>query len=240
MDLLLFKYSPDGSLLATNNWNDIQIRDGETGNYKFSIRGEINNRQSQFYWFGTDGKTIVTVSKSEPYIISFWDSITGNEIRSIHTNFKCIQYFDLSPNGNTLAAINLDGIHLWDVKNNKLLTTIAGRLREIYFNPNSESFAVVDGNKIVFRNSQTGEIEKSISTEHEYFGVVFSSDWSYLVVTGEENNELWDLDGNKIREFLEYPPIISNVNSTSLFDVSNRTRYFDIDFNRISIICLWP
>ncbi len=225
------KYSPDGSLLATHNWNNLNVRDGESGNYKFFIRSEFNHIPSQFYWFSMDWKTIISVSKTQPYTISLWNSTTGKEIKSIPTNFKYLQYVALSPKGNILATVDFDGIHLWDVNKSQLLATIPGRFTNIYFNPNSETFAAVDGTKIVFRNSQTGEIEKSISTEHENYDVVFSSDWSYLVVTGDEYNELWDLDGNKIREFLEYPPIISNINSSNLIDVTNWTDHYDIDIS---------
>lgn len=242
------EYSANGNLLATDYWNIINLRDGETGNYKFTITTMISSTLSAYYALSADGKTIVTVSDIDPYTISFWDSTSGKEVKSIPTNLKNIRYVYLSPDGNTVATIDYDGIHLWDIRNSILLITIPGRFQEtpeyfekIYFSPTSEIFALIEGNEIVFRNAQTGKIERSISVVKEYFGMVFSGDWAYLAIYGDENLdingdekiELLDMNGNKIREFMEYAPISSRTDLPLLNAITPGTTpfYRDIEFS---------
>lgn len=228
-----FKYSQNGNILVTNSWSSIHVQDGKTGNYKFSISGMFNHLPSQFYDLSADGKTVVSVSDTEPYTIAFWDTTSGKEVKSIPTTLENIQYVFINPDDDVIATIDYDGIHLWDVENSALLTTIPGRFGRIYFNPKGNNFAIVDGNSIILRNARNGEIEKSISFAKENFGVVFSNDWSYLALVGDDKIELWNIDGSKIREFMEYPPIKTNIDPTRLYDMTfgTKAKYYDVQFS---------
>jgi WD40 repeat protein len=227
------EYSANGNLLATDYLNNINLRDGQTGNYKLTIPVMFDVRLGSYYALSADGNTIVTVSDIDPYTITFWDSTSGKEVESIPTNFEYIRYVYLSPDGNTIATIDYDGIHLWDVKDNILLTTIPGRFEEIYFSPTSDNFALAEGNMIVFRNARTGEIEKSICVDKEHFDMLFSSDWAYLAIDGDEKIELLDMNGNKIREFMEYAPISSRTDLPLLKVITPGANpiYHDIEFS---------
>lgn len=45
--------------------------------------------------------------------------------------------------------------------------------------------------------------------------MVFSNDWTYLAVV-KEKIELWDIDGRKLRELMEYPPLDPTTKSSSI------------------------
>lgn len=228
-----FKYSKNGNILVTNSWSSIHVQEGKTGSYKFSISGMFNHLPSQFYDLSADGKTIVSVSDTKPYTIAFWDTTSGKEVKSIPTTLENIQYVFINPDGDVVATLDYGGIHLWDVENSNLLTIIPGRFGRIYFNPKGNNFAIVNGNSIILRNFRSGEIEKSISFAKGQFSVVFSNDWSYLAFVGDDKIELWNIDGGKIREFMEYPPIKTNIDPTRLYDMTFGTKaeHYDVKFS---------
>ena len=204
------EYSNDGNFLATSSSSEVRLFDGKNGEYKFSISGTYNTSPSQYYDFDKESKTIVTVSNVNPYIISFWSLSSGKETASIPTDFEYIQYVSLSPDGKIVATIDFKGMHLWDVNDRSLLTTISGRFGNISWNPNSSNFALQEGNGIVFRNAKSGDIEKKISIPKERFGVAFSKSWTYMAIVEDEKVELWDMDGHKLKDFMQYIPIIPN------------------------------
>lgn len=213
------EYSNDGNFLATSSLSDVHLFDGKNGEYKFSISGTYNASPSQYYDFDKNSKTVVAVSNVNPYTISFWSLSSEKEIASIPTDFEYIQYVSLSPDGKIVATIDYDGIHLWDVNNRSLLTTISGRVGNIYWNPNSGNFVLLDDNNIIFRNARNGNIEKSISIPKERFGAIFSKDWSYMAIFEDEKVELWDMEGRKLKEFMQYAPINPTDKSPRIYNL---------------------
>jgi Tol biopolymer transport system component len=222
------EYSNDGNFLATSSLSDVHLFDGNNGKYKFSISGNYNSQPTQYFAFSEDSKTVVVVSDVKPYTISFWGLASGKETASIPTGFEYIRYVSLSPDGKIVATIDYKGIHLWDVNNRSLLTTISGRFGNISWNPNSSNFALLDGNNIVFRNAESGDIEKKVSIPKERFDVVISKDWTYMAVVEtvtskdvtniNEKIELWDMNGNKLKDLMDYAPLIPPGTSSAIYD----------------------
>jgi hypothetical protein len=213
------EYSGNGNLLATSSLSNVYILNGTNGDYKFPISGNFNSQPTQYYDFRKDSKTMVVVSDVKPYTISFWDLVSGKEAFSIPTNFEYIRYVSFSSDGTVVITADNKGIHLWNAKNSALLTTIPGRFRNIYFSPKNNYFALIDDGSIVFRNAKNGELEKKITVPKENFDVVFSKDWTYMAIIEKEQVELWDMKGEKIREYMEYTPIDSTVKSRVTYDI---------------------
>ena len=213
------EYSNDGNFLATHSLSHVHLFDGKNGENKFSISGNYNVQPSQYYDFGDDSRTLVVVSDVKPYIITFWDLVSGKETASIPTGFDYIRYVSLSPDGKIVATIDYDGIHLWDVNNRSLLTTISGRFGNISWNPNSSNFALVNGNNIVFRDAKSGDIEKKVLIPKEQFRVCFSKNWTYMAIVEDGKVELWDMDGQKIKDFMQYIPINPTDGSPGIYDL---------------------
>lgn len=213
------KYSNDGNFLATSSLSGVHLFDGNNGEYKFSISGNYNSQPTQYYDFSEDSKTVVVVSDVIPYAISFWDLASEKETASIPTDFEYIRYVSISPDGKTVATIDYKGIHLWDVNNRSLLATISGRFGNISWNPNSSNFALLDGNSVVFHNAENGDIEKKISIPKERFGAIFSKDWSYMAIVEDEKVELWDMEGRKLKDFMQYIPINPTDKSPRIYNL---------------------
>lgn len=213
------KYSNDGNYLATNSYSGVHLFNGNNGEYKYSITGNFGSHGTQFFDFSEDSSTIVVVSDDKPYVISFWDLISDKKTSSIPTNFEYIQHVSISPDGKTVATIDYEGIHLWNITNRSLLATISGRFEKIYWNPNSRNFASIKGNSVVFRNSENGDFEKSFSFPNERSEVFFSTDWTYLAIVEDKKVELWDMEGHKLKDLMQYSSLFPTDKSPFIYDL---------------------
>jgi WD40 repeat protein len=127
-------------------------------------------------------------------------------------------YFDhLSVvSGKTVIATqDKQGLHFWDIKNHNLLYTIPERFPFLYFNSEKDYFAIRDRDdtRIIFRNIKDGSIRNKIFISNDHFSVVFSKDWTFIAIEKSEKIEHWDINGNKLREFIEYTPLDSTIES---------------------------
>jgi WD40 repeat protein len=214
-------YSDNGKILSVNNSN----YNGQTGKYIRTISEGFSSFPSQFTNLNPSAQEIVTVSVDKPYTISLWDISSGKQIKTIPTGLENIQNVSLSPNETIVAIVNYEGLQLWDLDKGTLLEKISGRFGKIYFNPNGDEFASVEKDSIVFRNTHTGEIKNKILVSQVVSDLVFSNDWSNLAIIlldYHEHIELRNLDGIKLREFAEYPPINPNpdltVNTNAIYE----------------------
>lgn len=192
------RYSNNGFFLATSSSSGVHLFDGKSGKHIFSIPG------ARDYDFSKDSKTVVAISGVD---ISFWDLISGKKVKTIPTDSEYTYHVSLNPDGKIVATIDYDGVHLWDVKNRSLLSTISGRFENISWNPNDNNFVLTDDNSLVFRNAENGDIEKKILIPKKHFNAFFSTDWTYMAIIEDTKVELWDMDGHKIKDFMQYIPI---------------------------------
>lgn len=214
------EYSNDGNYLATHSLSNVHLFDGKNGEYKFSIPGKYNAKPAQYNDFSVDSNTLVVVSNDNPYTLSFWDSNSGKETLTIPTKFNYIEHVSISPDEKFVATVDYGGIHLWDVKIRSLLYTISGRFGNVFWNPNRSNFALIDGSDIVFRNIENGDIEKRITIPKERFDVVFSKDWVYMAIFYGEKIELWDMNGNKVRDLLNDSATTQKDTSSPIYNFS--------------------
>ncbi|HNB51966.1 MAG TPA: WD40 repeat domain-containing protein, partial [Anaerolineales bacterium] len=217
-------YSSDGSLLATNDWNIIHLWDGISGKYQYSIQGDFNS-SGQYYALSANAETLVTVSENDPSSISLWDGKTGKNINTIPTNLSYVRDVSVSPDGHTAATIDYDGIHLWNLTSSSLITIIPGWYGSAIFSPTNNQVALDEENKVVIRNTKTGEIENEIPVTDKSYRMVFSTDWTYLAVITDKI-EIWDINGTKLK-LMEIPPVED--------ETKDETRiasfYYDVEFS---------
>lgn len=209
-------YSKDGNLLAAHSMRNIHIFNGENGNFKFSIPGYYGRSPVQYYDFSTNSKMLVVVSDSDPYKITFWDTTSGKQLQSIQTEFEYFRHVAFVSGDTMVATADKQGLHFWDIKSQKLINTLPIR-SDISFNTEKDYFALRDDDSILFRSIENGSIKNKISIAEKNFRFTFSKDWTYLAVK-KEKIELWDIDGHKLREFVEYPPIDPTIQSSSTYD----------------------
>lgn len=203
-----FVYSADGNFLATHGLSNIHLFNTENGGYKFSIPGNYSISPRQYYYnFSRDSKIMVAVSLTDPYKITFWDTTSGKLLQSIQTEFESFNHVAFVSGDATVATRDKQGLHFWDIKNQKLLYTIPVRA-DLYFNTEKDYFAVRDDDHIVFHRIRDGSIKNKILIPTErLFDITFSKNWALIAVAKDENIELWNIDGNKLRELTEYPAV---------------------------------
>ena len=120
-------FSPNGQILAsTEDDTTIRFWNVATGELLRTIETETNDVYS--IDFSPDGTTLVTADDTGQ--IKFWDVTTGKQKIMPHSKVKGY-YVVLSPDGTTLASVDIGNISLWDVATGKLLKTLRGHISTI-------------------------------------------------------------------------------------------------------------
>ena len=150
--------------------------------------------------FSPDSKTIAGINKAD---ITFWDVVTGNEVKSIKgvCDKNCeVETFAFSPDGKILAAVVKEfisnayawHIKLWDVELNKVLRQL-------------------DAGKYEIDNSVFRRLDESSAR------LIFSPDGKTLASRGVDKSiKLWNTESGKILLTLETGSIAFSPNNRTL------------------------
>jgi RNA polymerase sigma factor (sigma-70 family) len=170
--------------------------------------------------FSADGKTLLTQSwdvKEKAGFILGWDVATGKQERVLPPSHNGFDDFELSLDGEVLAAIDRgpkNTIHVWDLAARKQLCQVAANHefgQFIGISPDNKLLAVVDGPRtlpdsrvlnhyIHLWDITTGkEIRQFAQAPRGYWAVNFSPDGRMLVTANNDNRiRLWELaSGNE-------------------------------------------
>ena len=225
------KFNTGGNLMILGDYDHLYLKDVSSGENKFSISGDEAYSSDRYYDLSADGKTLVTFHQTASHTekIFLWDTTSGKKVKTIPTSLNQLRYIKINSNGSVVAAMDYDAVYLWDTESGELLSTIPGRSDGLYFNPAGGNFALAGGGELVFRNDHSGEIEKSFPLSEKWFDIVFSSDWCYFVFIKYDQVELWGVDGNKIRDFKDYPPVVPNLERD--LALTTNAKYDDAKFS---------
>ena len=112
-------FSPDGSIIASEERFDIHLWDVNTGKHKYKLdhRGGIKH-----FDFSADGRTLVTLGRGSPFISTILyhvDTGAEKEVKSVgmsDIDFTQAYHQTFDQNNNILATGELDNtIYLWDL-----------------------------------------------------------------------------------------------------------------------------
>lgn len=192
--------TPDGSLLATVSGNVVEVRDVQTQQEVYVLKGhkDIIHAMS----ISPDGKTLATGSADKT--IKLWDLETGQLIRTLVGHVGVLWSVAFTPDNQTLASGGGDStIRLWDLRSGKLIRTLSGhhdRLFPVVFSPDGQILASGSKDKTIkLWNWKTGkELQTFTGHSDTVRTLVFSPDGTKLASAGWDGAvKIWDRQTGK-------------------------------------------
>jgi WD40 repeat protein len=201
-------FSPDGKTLALDSEEGTVIWDIVTGEKMrtLNVREDLAFSQggkTVALTFSQDGKTLVSLVYDNGKIV-LWDVMTGQQVRTFHTKTvgsdSRVHSIALSPDGKTLALINIDQIvELWDAAAGKQIRILKGHtsnLRSVAFSPDGKTLASGSVSEAILWDVATGEEMHTLLESAN--SIIFSPDGKTLITggflaTGGYGVILWDI-----------------------------------------------
>lgn len=192
-------FSPDGELLAIVSLDKtIRILNIKNGTQMSELKGHIPRVRSTS--FSMDGKCLISASYDNT--ISFWDPITGEEIRKpIEIAARGARYASFSPNANFVVSAHGDNsIRIWDIQNKKQVgKPIMGHtdyINSVNFSPDGKYIVSASSDKTIrIWDAKTGlqVIEPLTGHTDAVRSAVFSHDGKHIVSASDDNTiRIWD------------------------------------------------
>lgn len=105
-------FSPNGSILASSDQNDVKLWNSATGEHLNTLKGHTSIVKSLS--FSPDGKTLG--SGSWDTTIRLWDVPIGEHKKTLTGHKHWVYSVSFSRDGKTLASAAVDGtVLLWDI-----------------------------------------------------------------------------------------------------------------------------
>lgn len=137
-DVNSLAFSADGTMLATNDWKSIKLREARTAAEIRTLHGHRERVHSVA--FSPNGKLLA--SGSEDDTIKLWDTHSGAELRTLQGHKYNVESVAFSPDGKLLASRSGEGIIIWEPETGVKLRTIDERGGEcIAFSPDGKLLA---------------------------------------------------------------------------------------------------
>jgi len=197
VDHVTVAFSSDGSRLAVNSWQLVDLWNSNTSALIATLQG--HNAYPDSMAFSVDGSRLVSASRSDMHL---WDGRTGAHIAALGGRRSKTFCLTFSPDGSRLALASSDTtVRLWDGKNSAH-TVMPERHSEgvehIEFSLNGSRCASTSVDCTVLWDGKTGT---HIATLNGYTTpVALSTDGSRLASTSfrDGTTQLWDNRGAHI------------------------------------------
>lgn len=206
-------FAPDGRLFVTDSKGKVRIRDGDDGRLIDALGGHTRDIiQAQI---SADGRRLLTNSDDGAKV---WDLATGDQLLSVPCQCTVSVDYDLDPTGaHLLSRIDSLRVAIWNVDEQRLLTTLGGHSSEVnslIYSPDGTKLltAGVDGDAVIWR--VTGiQPEPAITLRHdapivpdtdpETYSGVYSPDGQTIVTAGSDGTaRLWNAADGRLLHVL--------------------------------------
>jgi WD40 repeat protein len=196
---MYFAFTPDGKTVISSTMGvDHHVRwwDAATGQERLKIdTGPQNNSGVAV---SPDGKWLYHTTLQGP--IQVCDAATGKELRTIGKAGFGSQQLTPSPDGHWLAAVQNDGVHIWESATGRELVWLGGsggRQTHLTFSPDSRTLAVYGDDGLAAAQLWEVATAKLRLTVGGHLGAVrgvaFSPDGRLLATGGDDTTALlWD------------------------------------------------
>jgi WD40 repeat protein len=135
-------YSPDGKTVAVGRYDEVQLRDVETGELVRSYPGNSWAYGLREIIFTPDGHRMAVRADDMTRI---WEVETGEILRVFDTEFD-INDIDISPDGQRLATGENRNVRVWDIETGEVVyTLVTGDFDIVWsvaFSPDGKNLAV--------------------------------------------------------------------------------------------------
>ena len=188
-------FSPDGSLLATSNYEakTVTIWDTLTGRSLLTSSGHTAGINDVA--FSPDGTQIATAS--EDTTAKLWDVVTGKELVTFSGHTDIVSSVVFSPDGTQVVTGSWDNsVRIWDTVTGREVLTFSEFIDpvEATFSPDERYLATNSGNDAQVWNLETGELLfRLIGHTSLVERVVFSTDGTRLATVSLDGTaKVWD------------------------------------------------
>ncbi len=214
---LAMAYSPDGQTLAlggctklNGNTYDcpppgkpiLRLMNVQTGDVVREFQGHTSTITGLA--FSPDGKTLVSASQAADGTIRFWDTSTGNMLRSLNINMKTgLPALAISPDGSTLVGAWYQNLRVWDFNSGKVLLQGESSNGIPQFSKDGSRMAVygsADRSSIAIYDTSSWKIAVKFAIPVQTLQLALSPDGKTLLTGGENNNStihFWDAASGK-------------------------------------------
>ena len=159
----------ENTLASGDDAGTVRLWDVDTGTNTLTLAGHTERVWSVA--FSRDGNTLasasgsrrVPFSESSDKTVRLWDVNTGTNTDTFTGDAEWVHIVALSPDGNTLATVNWQGIRLWDVDTDTNTITITGNftgltghINGVAFSPDGNTLATVSWREIRLWDVDTG------------------------------------------------------------------------------------
>ncbi len=222
--------SPDGTLLATHDWDDarpvIRIWDVETENQLVALSG--HSREIRTVVFSPDGTVLVSggVWGDQVFV---WDMVSlSSTPRFILNNEPWTTDLEFLP-GGLLAAGSRNVMRVWDVSTGDLRATVPVEdsiLGDVFFDSYENQLAVgsTDGKAVHILDAQTYERQVGLGGySRNLYGLGISPDGGTVTtIDGGSVLEFWDVETGELLTTADpnikyHPPIHWSSDGTTVY-----------------------
>ncbi len=201
-DPISVSFSPDGSLLASEDWQNHRLRLWKTSDGSLVRDWSVDSAHSMAsIAVSPDGSLVASGA-------SLWSTRDGTLVRVCKKQTGIVHSVSFSPGGDSLASADKDGtVRLWKVGDGSLLREMRVNtytVRSIAFSPDGSLLASgSDDNTVRLWNVSDGSLVREL-TGHTYSvrTVAFSLDGKYLASGADRGVRLWNIGyGSLVREW---------------------------------------
>ncbi|MCY3737188.1 MAG: T9SS type A sorting domain-containing protein [Gemmatimonadaceae bacterium] len=214
--------SPDGSILATINYEGVQLWDAASGQLRTALRRR--NYTVRTVAFSQGNSTLALAGylnlRSVGVTLELWEVASG-DMRSLNDASRYVRAVAFSPDGATLASGEEGSrtVQLWDVASGQLRSTLEGHryfTSALAFSPDGTTLASGGGyggfqpeeTLVLLWDLASGQVKATLEGHTRTVqGLAFSPDGTTLASVGDRLR-LWDVASGHLKGTLkEYGPM---------------------------------
>ena len=166
-------FSPNGNIIVSGGYDKtVRLWDVDTGKLLRTLSGHTGTVFGMA--FSPNGNIIVSGGGSHDCTLRLWNVNTGQLLRTLEVPTHCKPHsVAFSPDGRTIATVNVTGVCLWDMRTEQLLRKFRERnvgygVSVGEFSPDGKTLAVCGSFEVDLWDVETGQLLRRLKIPNDY------------------------------------------------------------------------